>query len=114
MFPKRLARSRDRKSRDRKKVPFRRSLLEHLELRRLLAREVSGILPGDDVWSGTIHVRGNVTIPDGVNLQVNPGTVVKFDQGQALFANGALQAIGTPAAPIVFTAAIDDIRSARI
>ncbi|MEL6109366.1 MAG: hypothetical protein AAFU85_25445, partial [Planctomycetota bacterium] len=101
------SKSRRRKRRDRSRKP-RRSRLEQLEIRRLLAREVSGTLTGDDTWSGTIHVTGNVTVPDGVTLDVDPGTVVKFNPGFWLTGEGSIQAIGDSANPIVFTARDDD------
>ncbi len=40
----------------------RRSRIEQLEKRELLARDVAGIISEDETWSGTIHVTSNVTI----------------------------------------------------
>ncbi|MDV6034682.1 MAG: hypothetical protein F9B45_32240, partial [Phycisphaera sp. RhM] len=79
-----------------------------LEARRLLAREVSGTLAGDDDWSGTIHVTGDVTVPAGSKLTIQPDTVVKFETGKWLTGNGAIEAVGSPGQPIVFTSALDD------
>ncbi|MEO1528966.1 MAG: hypothetical protein AAFX06_26390, partial [Planctomycetota bacterium] len=69
---------------------------------------MSGTLSGDDTWNGTIHVTGDVTVPDGVTLDIDPGTVVKFNPGRWLTGEGSIQAIGNAANPIVFTARDDD------
>ncbi len=51
-------------------------------------------------------VGGNATIKAGVTLTINPGVNVQFVSGRSLIvaANGTLNAIGTPAQPITFTA----------
>ncbi|WP_372898192.1 hypothetical protein, partial [Stieleria sp.] len=99
---------RSKRSRKTKKSPTRRSHLETLEARRLLAREVSGTLAGDDDWSGTIHVTGDVSVPAGSKLTIQPDTVVKFAKGKWLTGNGAIEAVGLPGQPVVFTSALDD------
>ena len=38
----------------------------------------SGELVGDSGWSGTIHVDGDVIVPDGVTLTIEAGTQVRF------------------------------------
>ncbi|OYP38028.1 CARDB domain-containing protein [Rhodopirellula sp. MGV] len=86
----------------------RRSRAEQLEARRLLAREVSGTLAADEVWSGTVHVTGDVSVPSGATLQIEPGTVVKFAPARQLFSDGTVEAIGSALSPIVFTSALDD------
>ena len=48
------------------------------------------------------------SVLDGGELQLQPGTVLKFAQDAALTVNGALKAVGTDAAPIVFTSIKDD------
>ncbi|HZJ14592.1 MAG TPA: hypothetical protein VFD27_06055 [Chthoniobacteraceae bacterium] len=58
--------------------------------------DVSGVLPaGTTVWSGIIHVTGNVTVPVGGMLQVEPGTEIRFEGGRQLTIQGALQILGT-------------------
>ena len=41
----------------------------------------SGELVGDSGWSGTLHVDGDVIVPDGVTLTVMAGTEVRFAAG---------------------------------
>lgn len=38
----------------------------------------SGILIQDEVWSGNIHLTGDVIIPEGITLVMLAGTVVNF------------------------------------
>ena len=42
----------------------------------------SGELAGDSEWSDTIHVDGDVIVPDGMTLTINAGTVIEFQPGQ--------------------------------
>jgi len=37
-----------------------------------------GTLPGDETWSGEVEITGDVIVPQGVTLTINPGTVVRF------------------------------------
>jgi hypothetical protein len=75
---------------------------------------VSGNLPaGTTIWSGIMNVTGDVTVPTGATLQIQPGTMVlvagsAYVQGTAavdttgadLIVNGNLQVLGTAANPI--------------
>jgi parallel beta-helix repeat protein len=75
------------------------------------ATTVSGTLSSDTLWTaaaGPYYVSGNVTINGGVTLTVEQGTVVKFAQGQGLFVNGTLNAVGEVGSEIVFTDFRDD------
>ena len=47
---------------------------------------------------------GSLTVPGNMTLNVQPGVVVRFVDGAQLLVNGQLNAIGTPAQPITFTA----------
>lgn len=38
----------------------------------------SGVLFQDEVWSGEVHVTGDVVIPEGITLTVSAGTTVTF------------------------------------
>ena len=49
-----------------------------------------------------------LTISDGATLTIDPGVVVKFNQGDDLRIEGTLLAEGTPADSIVFTSIEDD------
>ena len=48
---------------------------------------VSGNLAGNTIWSpgaGPYRVTGNITIPSGATLTIQPGTTVYFDAGQGI------------------------------
>ncbi len=91
----------------------------------------SGVLDKDEVWSGRIHVTGDIDVMEGVTLTILPGTIVKIaltdDQHKgrdepvtggihfpkdppfyekekiSIYIRGTLNAIGTPDNMIVFT-----------
>jgi len=54
----------------------------------------SGTLTSNTVWCGTITLTGSITVPEGITLMVNPGTVVKFPPSSSLIVNGQLNANG--------------------
>ncbi|MCY2990022.1 MAG: right-handed parallel beta-helix repeat-containing protein, partial [Planctomycetota bacterium] len=72
----------------------------------------TGTLGGAEVWSGTFlhRVTGDVTVPTGATLTIQPGAVVKFDAGIGLTVQegGTLAANGLLALPIIFTSVKDD------
>ncbi|MCA9191786.1 MAG: hypothetical protein KDB03_08490 [Planctomycetales bacterium] len=96
------------KTKQNRRIRNRISQLERLEVRRLLARDVAGIFNSDEVWSGTIRVTNDVVFNPGTKLTIEPGTIVKFDQGKMLDVRGILDAIGLASQPIVFTSSLDD------
>jgi VCBS repeat-containing protein len=59
---------------------------------------VSGNVAANTTWSptnGVYRVTGNITVPAGVTLTIQPGTTVFFDAGTSLTVNGRLVANGT-------------------
>jgi VCBS repeat-containing protein len=59
---------------------------------------VSGTLATNTTWTpanGPYRVTGNITVPAGVTLTIQPGTSVFFDPGTSLTINGRLAANGT-------------------
>jgi len=67
--------------------------------------EKSGILSSNEVWSGKIIIKGDVTVPDGVNLTIQPDTIVGFDadiKPYKLVINGTLYAEGNKDQRITF------------
>ena len=96
-------RQRPSRQRQRAKRKSASQILEQLEPRILLARDVSGVIDSDDTWSGTIHAKGDVTIAEGVTLTIEPGTVVKSDVAVFLSAVGTIDARATAESPIIFT-----------
>jgi hypothetical protein len=62
----------------------------------------SGTLSADEMWSGLIHVTGDVTVASGVTLTIAAGTLVQFDAGKAIVVNGTLTVSGTSASNVAF------------
>jgi RHS repeat-associated protein len=85
---------------------------ETSEVNNVLAAPITinaGGLTEDTTWSGVVAVSGLLTIPEGVTLTLEPGTIVKFNgSGAGLNVQGSLDAQGTLAAPIVLTSWLDD------
>jgi len=77
----------------------------------------SGTLSSNETWSpssGVYVITDNFTIPTGVTLTIDPGTIVKImpsgPWSQILFTvSGTLSSIGTPSQNITFTSYKDDI-----
>lgn len=78
----------------------------------------AGILTADETWSGdSIYVlNGRVVVPAGVELTIEPGTIVKGKEGDGANAStliiaqgGVLNAQGTESAPIIMTSILDNI-----
>ncbi|HEV3344263.1 MAG TPA: right-handed parallel beta-helix repeat-containing protein, partial [Pirellulales bacterium] len=83
---------------------------EWLEQRLLLTNNWSGTIPNGTVWdnSQVQQITGNVDIPAGATLTIQPGTVVKFDNGTTMTVDGTLNASGTSGQQIYFTSFYDD------
>lgn len=69
-------------------------------------------LTADTVWSGTVHVEGQLVVEKGATLTINPGTKVLFkkaapdEEGLAasgIIVKGTVVAAGLPGARITFT-----------
>ncbi len=73
--------------------------------------DVSGTLTSDTTWSSAIAtlyiMDGPVDVPADITLTVGPGTMIKSG-GHSLTVEGALDAVGTAASPIVFTSINDN------
>ncbi|HDP67716.1 MAG TPA: hypothetical protein ENN20_04340 [Candidatus Marinimicrobia bacterium] len=63
----------------------------------------SGTITSDTTWYGRITVTGDVTVNSGVELTIDPGSMVMFNSGKEINVFGTLTAAGTPDNPIVFT-----------
>jgi hypothetical protein len=55
------------------------------------------------VSNGNYSISNNLTISNGVVLQVNPGVTLNFAMGSSLIVNGTLNAVGNSANRITFT-----------
>jgi|GEM_PF-1081338 len=78
---------------------------------------VGGTMSENTIWDANhvYVVTSDLTIPSGVTLTIDPGTVVKFaavtasnDYRRLLTVDGVLYAVGTSNDPIVFTSSFDD------
>ncbi len=76
------------------------------------AAMISGTLDADRTWrSGMIYVSQYTTVPQGMKLTVEPGTIVKFDgslYNAMIKVDGTLTADGTSDKKIYFTSFKDD------
>ncbi len=77
-----------------------------------------GTIGADEIWSGEILVTGSVTVPEGVTLTIEPGTVVRFGHYRGYrepwrktglsVEGGTLKAVGNPGEQIWFTSDAPD------
>lgn len=81
---------------------------------------VSGLIEENQTWTAdkVYELSGRVIVTDGVTLTIEPGTIIKGQDGQGvnasalMIARGAkLNAVGTADKPIIFTSVNDDIAS---
>ncbi len=63
-------------------------------LEPVISFTTSGSLTADETWSGNITLTGNVTVPSGINLTIQPGTTVSAPDGFSLNIDGTLIADG--------------------
>jgi hypothetical protein len=78
----------------------------------------AGVLTASETWSGdSIYVlNGRVVVPAGVELTIEPGTIIKGKEGDGANAStliiaqgGMIDAQGTESAPIIMTSVLDNI-----
>ncbi|MEZ4843818.1 MAG: right-handed parallel beta-helix repeat-containing protein [Bacteroidia bacterium] len=82
-------------------------LLFALSIEKTLAQTTlnGGDVSGELLKSGSPYiVKATITVPKGKTLVVKPGVQILFDGAYNLNVEGSLQALGTAAQPIVFTA----------
>ncbi|MCX6233871.1 MAG: T9SS type A sorting domain-containing protein [Bacteroidetes bacterium] len=65
--------------------------------------ELSGTIEQDSTLTGCVYITGNVIVPNGVTLYVEPGCTVKFDGKYNLVINGKILALGSLNDKITFT-----------
>jgi Secretion system C-terminal sorting domain/PKD domain len=67
---------------------------------------VSGVISSDVTWkkiNSPYIVTGNILVDSAVTLTIQPGVIVKFNNGLSIFVKGELIARGTASDSIVFT-----------
>jgi hypothetical protein len=64
---------------------------------------VAGELTQNATWSGAVILDDTVTVPSGIVLSIEPGTVVSMKNAVSIIISGQLLAEGTEANPIRFT-----------
>ena len=73
---------------------------------------MKGTLSTSQEWRGyqVYTITGNLTIPSGVTLTIEPGAIVKIADNCSITVNsgGTLNALGTRAQPITITSIHDD------
>jgi len=69
-----------------------------------------GTVPATTQWIDEYPyaVYGNISVPDGVTLTLEPGVILKFDRYFGMTVDGVLLAEGTEGDPIVFSSYRDD------
>lgn len=91
----------------------RRGRIEFLENRQLLAAwsgDVFDPAPGTPLWTNTEvqQITGDVHVPSGKTLTIQPGTVVQFNSGTNLTVDGTLIALGSAGETIILTSYRDN------
>lgn len=59
-------------------------------------------LKGNETWSGVVHAKGSIIVPQNVTLTIQPGTEILFPEGANLSVQGRLLARGSAKNPVVF------------
>jgi len=83
--------------------------------------EAEGVVREDTTWNGNVIVYGDVLVPEGVTLTIEPGTSVYFSYTESskiepmflsmeteLLVRGTLLCNGTKESPVTFTAAPEE------
>lgn len=88
-----------------------------LQNSKLIARQPAGTHIWDGEVSGTWNIAGSpyivmgeLNVPDGEVLEIDPGVVVKFNTTERFLINGCIVAEGTEENPILFTALDNEVR----
>ncbi len=112
------------------KGPSEKTAIELSSISHISNTNISGEIKQDQIWSGTIHVTGDINVVEGVTLTILPGTVIEVaaqsddqhrgqdrphdppfpkdpnrleTQSTMIIINGILNASGTPDNKIIFT-----------
>ena len=91
------------------KTAWSRLFLERLE-DRIVPTNWMGTIPDGTVWTNAQvqNIVGDIDVPQGATLTIQPGTVVQFNGGTSLTVEGTVNATGTAAQHIYFTSYRDN------
>ena len=73
-------------------------LQQHPFLQTLADEQTLAVQPGD--W----NVKGDLIVPDNLDLFIAPGTTLRFEPNAILYSSGSLRIAGTNEAPVLLTA----------
>lgn len=83
----------------------------------------TGFISSDETWSSSdiYELQGKVVVNSGVTLTIEPGTIIKGQEGTGANASalviskgGMINAAGTSSAPIIFTSVLDNIQPGQL
>ena len=80
----------------------------------LAQTEVSGLIPFSTTWTSDLSpylVVGDVQIPEGVSLTIDPGVEIWFSGAYEILVQGNIVANGTESDSIVFTSSTPGVSS---
>ncbi|MCK4259759.1 MAG: hypothetical protein KAX49_12320, partial [Halanaerobiales bacterium] len=79
------------------------------EIEVVVTNTTSGLLVVDENWSGKeMIVTGDVLVPSGITLTIEPGSEVQFEQGVGLIVEGTLTCQGLKENQIILRARSED------
>lgn len=68
-----------------------------------ITNTLDGELVLDEIWSGNIQLKGDITVPQGVTLTVEPGTTIVVPLNKGFVVHGRMAGIGYFSNEIIFT-----------
>ena len=83
----------------------------------------TGFITADETWVATeiYELQGKVVVQSGVTLTIEPGTIIKGQEGTGTNASalviakgGMIDAVGTATNPIIFTSVLDNIQEGQL
>lgn len=83
----------------------------------------AGAISANETWTANnvYLLVGKVVVESGVTLTIEPGTIIKGEEGTGTLASalivaqgGMINAVGTAAAPIIFTSKLDNIQPGEL
>jgi len=83
----------------------------------------TGFISSNETWNSTevYELSGKVVVQSGVTLTIEPGTIIKGQEGTGTNASalvvakgGMLNAVGTVSSPIIFTSVLDNIEQGQL